>query len=98
MLEIKWADKVTKKDIMAAKEYLSLIFGSKEVAAAIEKLEKRCDHIQKFKAKDVLRASQTQLLPETNEDVRSEFVKILKQIPLVPIVLVRKTDKVTISY
>lgn len=97
MLGIKWTEKVTKKDIMAAREYLSLVVGPKEVAAVIEKLEKRRDHIEKFKAKDVLRASQTQLLPETNEDVRAEFVKILKGIPLVPIVLVRRNDKLIIA-
>ncbi|MFI5264569.1 MAG: hypothetical protein ACHQM6_08650 [Candidatus Kapaibacterium sp.] len=97
MLEIKWTDKVTKNDIAASKEYLTLVFSPKDLAAAISKLEKRREHIEKFKAKDLLRASQTQLLPETNEDVRSEFVKILKGIPLVPISLVRKNDKLFIA-
>ncbi len=97
MNEIKWAPKVTKKDIAAAKEYLKLVLNTKAVDAAAEKLEKHRDVIEQFKAKDVLRASQTQLLPETNEDVRAEFVKILKEIPLVPVLLVRKNDKLFIA-
>jgi hypothetical protein len=97
MQEIKWAPKVTKKDIAAAKEYLSLVFSPKVVQAAAAKLEKRRATIEKFKAKDVLRASHTQLLPETNEDVRAEFEKILKHIPLVPVLLVRKSDKLFIA-
>jgi hypothetical protein len=97
MNEIKWAPKVTKKDIAAAKEYLKLVLNTKAVDAAAEKLEKHRDFIEQFKAKDVLRASQTQLLPETNEDVRAEFVKILKEIPLVPVLLVRKNDKLFIA-
>lgn len=97
MQEIKWAAKVTKKDIAAAKEYLKLVFSTKAVADVAIKFEKHRNHIEKFKAKDVLRASHTQLLPETNEDVRAEFVKILKQIPLVPVLLVRKNDKLFIA-
>jgi hypothetical protein len=97
MQEIKWAPKVTKKDIAAAKEYLKLVFTTKGVADAAAKLEKHRAQIEKFKAKDVLRASHTQLLPETNEDVRAEFVKILKGIPLVPVLLVRKNDGLVIA-
>jgi hypothetical protein len=97
MQEIKWAAKVTKKDIAAAKEYLNLVFNPKGVAEAATKLEKHREHIEQFKAKDVLRASHTQLLPETNEDVRAEFVKILKGIPLVPVLLVRKNDRLFIA-
>src|SRR5580692_11797021 len=97
MQEIKWADKVSKKDIAASMEYLNLVFAPKVVADAIEKLEKHRAQIEKFKAKDVLRASHTQLLPETNEDVRAEFLKILKQVPLVPVLLVRKNDGLVIA-
>lgn len=97
MNQIKWKKAATKKDIEAAKEYLTLVLNQKTVATAIEKLEKHRESIEQFKAKDVLRASQTQLLPETNEDVRAEFVKILKEIPLVPILLVRKNDRLFIA-
>ncbi len=97
MQEIKWADKVSKKDIAASIEYLNLVFSPKVVADAIARLEKHREQIEKFKAKDVLRASHTQLLPETNEDVRAEFLKIMKQIPLVPVILVRKNDRLFIA-
>jgi hypothetical protein len=97
MQEIKWADKITKKDIAASMEYLNLVFNTKVVADAAQKLEKHREQIEKFKAKDILRASQTQLLPETNEDVRAEFLKIMKQVPLAPIILVRKNDRLFIG-
>lgn len=97
MQEIKWNPSASKKDIAAAKQYLTLVFNPKDVAAAIAKLSKRRTHIEQFKAKDILRAAETQLLPETNEDVRAEFLKIVKRIPFVPIILVRKGHKLFIA-
>ncbi|SRR5579883_1953213 len=89
MAEIKWEKSLTKKDLEAAKEFLTLLFEPKEVQKAVAKLKKHKDDVIEFKAKDVLRASDTQLLPETNKDVRSEFVKMVKGKPLVPVSLVR---------
>ncbi len=97
MSEIKWKAEVTKHDITAAQDYLTLIFEEKDMKDAIQKLLKRRTHIEEFKAKDILRAAETQLLPETNEDVRAEFRKIVKRTPFVPIVLVRKGHKLFIA-
>lgn len=95
--EIKWKPAVTKKDIAAAKEYLTLVFSPQDVLAAVAKLEKRRDRCEEFKAKDILRAAETQLLPETNEDVRAEFLKIVHRKPFVPILLVRKGHRLFIA-
>ncbi len=65
-----------------------------DVVAAVAKLTKRRHHIEKFKAKDILRAAESQLLPETNEDVRAEFLKFMEQ---EPIVLVRKAHRLFIA-
>jgi hypothetical protein len=97
MQEIKWKPSLTKKDIAAAKEYLTLVFNPQDVIAAVAKLTTRRKEIDKFKAKDILRASKSQLLPETNEDVRAEFLKIVERAPFVPIVLVRKGHKLFIA-
>ncbi len=97
MQEIKWKTTLTKKDIAAAKQYLTLVFDRKDVDAAIAKLTKRRTHLEHFKAKDILRAAETQLLPETNEDVRAEFLKIVNRTPFVPIILVRKGHRLFIA-
>ena len=97
MQEIKWKPAATEKDIAAAKEYLTLVFKPQDVDAAIGKLSKRRKNIEQFKAKDILRAAEMQLLPETNEDVRDEFRKIVKRTPFVPIILVRKGHRLFIA-
>jgi hypothetical protein len=97
MQEIKWKPAATEKDIAAAKEYLTLVFKPQDVDAAIGKLSKRRKIIEQFKAKDILRAAEMQLLPETNEDVRDEFRKIVKRTPFVPIILVRKGHRLFIA-
>jgi hypothetical protein len=97
MQEIKWKPAATEKDIAAAKEYLTLVFKPQDVDAAIGKLSKRRKIIEEFKAKDILRAAEMQLLPETNEDVRDEFRKIVKRTPFVPIILVRKGHRLFIA-
>ena len=96
-LEIKWAARVAQKNIADSEEYLSLVFNRKEVRMAVCELTKQRGTILRYKAKDILRASRTQLLPETNENVRAEFVKILNGIPLMPVCLVRKNDTLFIA-
>jgi hypothetical protein len=97
MQEIKWKPVLSKKDIAAAKQYLTLVFNPQDVIAATAKITKRRKNIEKFKAKDILRAAETQLLPETNGDVRAEFIKIVERAPFVPIVLVRKGHRLFVA-
>jgi len=94
---IKWKQKAAIENIKAAAQYLTLIFDAKEVAAAVAKMKKQRSKIEQFKAKDILRASDTQLLPETNEDVDAEFRKIQKRQLIHPLLLVRKRDKLYIA-
>ena|SRR5579871_2695076 len=97
MSQIKWEKSLTEKDIAASAEFLRLIFDEKEVERMASKFEKNRHNVQRFKAKDILRASKTQLLPETNEDVRAEFVKIVSGKRLVPIALVRRAGHLFIA-
>jgi hypothetical protein len=96
MPSIEWEKKVTKKDLDAAKDYLHLIFDAGDAKRALEKLEEERTTIQKFKVRDILRASLNELKPESNEDVQKQFVKMFEGEPLVPILLVRKENKVFI--
>lgn len=97
MATIEWAKKVTKKDLESAEEYLRLIFEPKDVKRAMSKLERHRSDIEKFKVRDILRASQNELKPETNEDVQKQFIKMFEGEPLVPILLVRKDHKLFIA-
>jgi hypothetical protein len=94
---IKWRKKAALGNIKAAGEYLTLILSRSEVEVAMRRMQKERESIQNFKAKDILRASNTQLLPETNEDVDAEFRKIQKYELMHPLLLVRKVDKLYIA-
>ena len=95
--KLKWAKKISKEDIAAAKKYLRLVFEPKDVDEAVQQFEKQGNNVKTFKARDILRASQNELKPETNEDVREQFVKIFNGEPLAPILLVRKDQKLFIA-
>lgn len=94
---IKWRKRAAIANINAAGEYLTLILSKSEVAIAMIRMKKNRERIEQFKAKDILRASNTQLLPETNEDVDAEFRKIQKRELMHPLLLVRKVDKLYIA-
>ena len=83
MKKVKWLKWPEDKDWNAANEYLGLLGHNKLPNASPSELK-----IQKFKAKDILRASGLQLLPESNEKVESKVVKIKDGKRLSPIILV----------
>ena len=97
MHEIKWEKSLNKEHVKASSDFLTLLFEKKEVERMAQKLEKHKKDLQKFKAKDILRASNTQLLPETNEDVRNEFRKIVRGEKLFPVALVRCAGRLLIA-
>ncbi len=97
MATIEWEKKVSKKDLADAEQYLRLIFEPKDVTRAMEKFEKQRARIEKFKVRDILRASDNELKPETNEDVKKQFVKMFEGEALVPILIVRKNQKLFIA-
>ena len=85
--EIKWLSEPEDKDYPAAESYLSLLFDEKVVKALIEKLKK--EKVQKFKAKDIFRASGLSLLGVSNSHVKKDKKRIKHGTPLTPLLLVR---------
>ena len=95
--KIEWTKKVSKTDLEDAERYLRLVFEPRDVKEAIKKLEKRRTNIETFQVRDILRASENELKTESNENVQKQFVKMFKGEPLVPILLVRKNQKLFIA-
>ena len=83
MKKVKWLERPEDKDWLAANDYLSLLGYGKLPETDLSQLP-----IQTFKAKDILRASGLQLLPESNIKVESKEEKINDGKPLSPIILV----------
>ena len=84
---VKWLPKPEKHDFQAAEDYLSLIMSAKRAAEFRRKLTAARTDITHRKAKDILRASGLELLPQTNPHVAAD----LKKDRLSPILLVRDT-------
>ena len=81
--KVKWLKRPEDKDWLAANDYLNLLGYDSLPDIDLNKLP-----IQSFKAKDILRASGLQLLPENNIKVKSKEKKINDGNPLSPIILV----------
>ena len=96
-LTIEWLEKPEPHDYLAAASYLSLIMDDRSATQAVAKLKRA--KMQKFKAKDIFRASSLQLLPLNNSHVKKDERKILAGEHLSPILLVRdsSTGKVVIA-
>src|SRR3981081_235109 len=86
-MAVNWLDEPEAHDYAAAADYLSLIGES----AAVDKTVAALRHAEPVyrKAKDILRAGQLSLLPETNSHVKSDLSKISDGKKLSPILLVR---------
>lgn len=87
MNEIHWLPAPEAHDYPAAQDYLELLMppeGARRLVAAL-----RAAPIQVKKAKDLLRASDVELLPFDNPHVASDLRKIGKGTPLSPLLLVR---------
>jgi len=87
MAKVIWQEAPEEHDYPAAYSYLSLLAPLKEVEIMIEKL--RVAKIEQFKAKDVIRASQSSVLGKENFHVNRDLKKIAKKEPLTPLLLVR---------
>jgi hypothetical protein len=85
--EVKWLAEPEEHNYPAAESYLKLHFDERRVAELIAKL--RLAPLEKFKAKDIFRASRLSLLGVSNFHVDKDRRKIRKQIPLSPLLLVR---------
>jgi len=92
-----WLDLPEDHDYPAAASYLSLTLSSKQVSKLVAKLRKA--KVIDFKAKDIFRASGLSLLGVSNSHVEKDRKKILKGVPLSPLLLVRVStlNKVVIA-
>jgi hypothetical protein len=84
---VVWKDDPDSHDYPAATAYLSLLADARQTAEIVAALKSAATIHQK--AKDILRASQLPLLPESNVHVAVELRKIKKGKPLSPVLLVR---------
>ncbi|MEZ0051380.1 hypothetical protein ABIA30_002378 [Mycobacterium sp. MAA66] len=86
-MAVNWLDDPEDHDYDAATDYLTMLTGKGEVAKTVDAMKSAATVTRK--AKDILRAAQLPLLPESNSHVRSDLSKISDGKKLSPILLVR---------
>jgi len=86
-MAVKWLDDPEDHDYDAAADYLTMLAPKDEVAKVVAAL--KAAKTTTRKAKDILRAAQLPLLPDTNAHVRADLSKISDGKKLSPILLVR---------
>lgn len=86
-MAVKWLDKPEDHDYGAAADYLTMVGEPAVVEKTVAALREAKPVYRK--AKDILRAAQLSLLPETNAHVKSDLSKISDGKKLSPILLVR---------
>jgi hypothetical protein len=86
-MAVKWLDEPEDHDYDAAADYLSMLGEAAVVEKTVAALRKSKPVYRK--AKDILRAAQLSLLPETNAHVKADLRKISDGKRLSPILLVR---------
>ena len=86
-MAVKWLDEPEAHDYDAAADYLRMLAEKGAVDKTVAALKAATPVFQK--AKDILRAAELKLLPETNAHVRSDLAKISDGKKLSPILLVR---------
>jgi hypothetical protein len=86
--KVKWQEAPQKHDYPAAAQYLSLLVGDPALRAELAG-QLHDAPVAHYKVKDLLRASQLPLLPETNLHVASDLRKIRKRQALSAVLLVR---------
>ena len=90
-IEIKWYSEPEEHNFPAAESYLSLLYDKDRVTELIDRL--RREKVEKFKAKDIFRASQLSLLGVSNSHVEKDRKKISNGKELSPIILVRDKER-----
>jgi len=86
-MAVKWLDAPEDHDYGAAADYLSLVADMDTVGKTVSALKSAKPVFRK--AKDILRAAQLALLPESNVRVKADLAKIGDGNALSPILLVR---------
>ena len=82
-----WLDAPEDHDYPAAADYLSLTFTDAEASAIVERL-RTAEPVWR-KAKDLLRASQLDLLPKDDPEVSKDLKRVGQGEKLSPVLLVR---------
>ena len=85
--QISWFDEPEEHNYPAAESYLTLLFDEKAVADYAKRLLRA--KLEKFKAKDIFRASALSLLGVSNSHVEKDLKKIKGGKELSPLLLVR---------
>ncbi len=85
-----WKDEPEAQDFPAAKSYLSLLIGRKAAGKLARALRKEAA-IQRFAAKDILRAAGLPLLAVDDSEVAADLEKVKQGIKLSPVLLVQGT-------
>ena len=88
MPKVKWQEAPQEHDYPAAAQYLSLLVGDPALRAELAG-QLHDAPVAHYKVKDLLRASQLPLLPETNLHVAADLRKIRKRQALSAVLLVR---------
>lgn len=92
---IKWLDRPEPHDFTAAYDYLSLLVDPRTAFHTVERL--RGMPVRKRKAKDILRASGLELLPQHNFHVFADAQKIQRHQALSPVLLVRHRGRLIVA-
>lgn len=82
-----WKNEPEDHDFPAAQHYLQLLFSPSQAAALVDQL--RVASTVTFAAKDLLRASQLELLGRDNAHVQGDLEKVARGERLSPVLLVR---------
>jgi hypothetical protein len=86
-----WKTEPEEHDFPAASDYLSLLFPESKTAAMVEALRGAATGTRK--AKDLLRASGHELLPQDDPEVVKDLAKVAGGDQLSPVLLVRGSER-----
>jgi hypothetical protein len=87
MAKEHWKSEPDDHDYPAAQDYLGLLFSETDAAGIVGRL--RTAPLVHRKAKDLLRASRLELLPERDTEVKEDLKKVADGALLSPVLLVR---------
>jgi hypothetical protein len=90
-MSINWLDHPKDTNFDSAMSYLILAVGHPIAKQLVDKLHKAA--IEKFAAKDILRAANTQALPIQTEHVQDNLEKMKKGQEIGPVLLCRVPDR-----
>jgi hypothetical protein len=85
--KVRWLKKPLKHDYPAARAYLTLLLSEREAKKLVDELKQA--NIEEFAAKDIFRAADVPLLPNSDSDVKKDRQLIMRKTALSPLLLYR---------